>query len=167
MGKVKVTEIGLLQRIVELLEQNSAKPAMKVAAPRQINDRFTDNGDGTIYDKEQKLTWVKDPSKIPGLDKALTFDAAKSACETLAYAGFNGGWRMPTLKEEQSIRDYTKYDPAWNKEVFGGKYDNSYWTSTECAWNKDAAWCVTSLNGNVSYGSKSSHSYVRPVRSSQ
>lgn len=161
----KPTVVDLLQRIVTLLERTTTITSFP--QPRVINDRFTDNGDGTITDKENKTLIIKDPSKIPGFDKTLTFEEAKKACDNLSYAGYNSGWRMPTLKEEQSIRDYTRFDPAWNTDVFGGKHDNWYWTSTECAWNKDAAWYVSFFSGSVSYVNKANNYYVRPVRSSQ
>lgn len=163
----KPTVVDLLQKIVTLLESKSAVAIEPIPQPRKIIERFTDNGNGTVSDLELKLTWVKDPSKVPGLEKTLVFSEAKAACKNLSYAGYNSGWRMPTLKEEQSIRDYTRHDPAWNTDVFGGKRDNWYWTSTECAWNKDAAWCVYSDGGNVNGGGKGNRNYVRPVRSCQ
>lgn len=134
--------------------------------PRVINDRFTDNGDGTITDNENKTLIIKDPSKLPGFDKIMTFAEAEAACRNLSFAGHKD-WRMPTMKEEQSIRDYTRHDPAWNTDIFGGKHDDWYWTSTPCSWNKDAAWCVGSFCGGVGYVGRSIHSYVRPVRSCQ
>ncbi len=162
----KPTVIGLLQEILDILK---GKPEMYRPEPkpavRIINSRFTDNGDGTISDNENKTIIVKDPSKLPGFDKIMTFDEAKSACDTLCYVGYNGGWRMPTLKEEQSIRDYTRHEPAWNTDVFGGKHDDWYWTSTICSWNKDAAWCVASSRGLVGNLGKDDRNYVRPVRS--
>lgn len=164
MGK-KPTVLSLLMEIKNLLEGKAV--VAPILQPRIINERFTDNGDGTITDKENKTLIVKDPSKIPGFDKTMTFEEAKKACDSLSYAGYNSGWRMPTLKEEQSIRDYAKYAPAWNTDVFGGKYDNWYGTATECAWNKNAAWCVDSFNGSVSNVGEGSHNYVRPVRSCQ
>ena len=160
----KATVVDLLQRIITLLESKSAVAIEPIPQPRKITDRFTDNGNGTVSDAELKVAWVKDPSKVPGLEKTFLFSEAKAACENLSYAGYNSGWRMPTLKEEQSIRDYTRYDPAWNTDVFGGNHDNWYWTSTECAWNKDAAWCVFSGYGIVGNSGKDGRSYVRPVR---
>ena len=168
MGNQKETVLDVLKEVRDLLRGKDAvvSPA-QVIKPRVINDRFTDNGDGTITDKQQKLVWIKDPSSIPELKNTMTYSEAESACAKLSFAGFNSGWRMPTLQEEQSIRDYTKYEPAWDKDVFGGKYDNWYWTSTPCAWSTGSAWCVTSGNGSVGSGFRGSNSYVRPVRSSQ
>jgi hypothetical protein len=166
----KETVLSVVQELRNLmkgfLQQQSTKPVF-IPTPRVINDRFTDNGDNTITDKQEKVTWIKDPSWLPGFDKAMTFEEAKEACEELVYAGYSSGWRMPTLKEEQSIRDYTRHEPAWDTNIFSGKYDNWYWTSTLCSWNKNAAWCVCSYDGIVDGNDKGSDVYVRPVRSCQ
>lgn len=163
----KPTVLSLLMEIKTLLEGKSAViVAAPVPQPRVINSRFTDNGDGTITDNENKTLIIKDSSKLPGFEKTMTFEEAKEACFKLCFAGSNG-WRMPTMKEEQSIRDYTRHDPAWNTDIFGGKHDDWYWTSTPCAWNKDAAWCVSSDDGDVGSLGEGLHIYVRPVRSCQ
>jgi len=162
----KPTVLSLLMEIKTLLEGKAVVVA-PVPQPRVINDRFTDNGDGTITDKENKTIIIQDPSKLPGFDKIMTYQEAAETCEKLSYAGHNSGWRLPTLKEEQSIRDYTRHEPAWNTDIFGGKHGNWYWTSTPCSWNKDVVWCVNSLLGGVYSDCKGGHNYVRPVRSSQ
>lgn len=164
----KPTVLSLLMEIKNLLESKAvAITATPVTQPRVINNRFTDNGDGTVMDNELKVLWVKDPPALKGFEKQLTWLEAKRACENLSFSGHHSGWRMPSLKEEQSIRDYTRHDPAWNRDIFSGKDNDWYWTSMQCAWNKDAAWCVGSYGGDVSYDNKSSHNYVRPVRSCQ
>ncbi len=163
----KPTVESLLQRIVDLLETGSASIIVSKPAPRVINDRFTDNGDGTVTDKEQKVTWVKDPTALKGFENTMTWEEAKDKCENLSFAGYNSGWRMPTVEELRSIVDYTRHDPAWNTDVFAGKHNDWYWTKTECARNKDAAWCVGSRNGVVGSYCLSYRNYVRPVRSCQ
>ncbi len=156
---------AIMLRIASALEQRPA--TVVLATPRQINDRFIDNGNGTISDKLLKVTWVKDPTALKGLENIMTWADAKEKCENLSFAGYNSGWRMPTVEELRSIVDYTRHDPAWNTDVFAGKYNDWYWTSTECSWRKDAAWCVFSSNGSVYDADKGSRNYVRPVRSSQ
>jgi hypothetical protein len=170
MGK-KETVLDVLKEVRDLLRKEAgqviAKPASAVTL-RVINDRFTDNGDGTITDKQLKVIWVKDPSVIDALKSTMNFDAARSACEKLQYAGFNSGWRMPTVEELRSIVDYTRSEPAWDINVFGGKHDDWYWTSTPCAWDRTgSAWVVTSSYGPVNGSLRSFRNYVRPVRSSQ
>ena len=168
----KDTVLSLLKDIKELLIEQSvvtiippSSPIKVKPAPRVINSRFTDNGDGTITDNEQKVVWVKDPQALGGVfSKTMMYAEAEKACKELSLAG-KTDWRVPTVQELRSIVDYNRYDPAWDINVFAGKHDNWYWTSTPCAWDKDAAWCVTSRYGGVGDGIKNSRTYVRPVRS--
>jgi hypothetical protein len=161
--------MALLEKGIKSLERIEAalgaRPVI-TAAPLQITDRFIDNGDGTITDKQLKVIWVKDPTALPGFENIMTWPDAKEKCADLSFAGYNSGWRMPTVEELRSIVDYTRHDPAWNTDVFAGKHNDWYWTSTECALNKDAAWVVGSGGGYVSDGGKEDRYYVRPVRSS-
>ncbi|MDD5387580.1 MAG: DUF1566 domain-containing protein [Sulfuricurvum sp.] len=168
MDKQKETVLDVLKEVRDLLRGQGNVVAPALVIPRVINDRFTDNGDGTISDKQLKVIWVKDPSVIDALKSTMTFDVAKSACDKLSYAGFNSGWRMPTVEELRSIVDYTRNDPAWDINVFGGKHDNWYWTGTPCAWDRTgSAWVVYSGSGDVGSDDRNVHGYVRPVRSSQ
>jgi len=166
--KKKDTVLSILQEIRNLLKQETISTKVILPAPRQINDRFIDNNDGTISDKQFNVIWVKDPTVLGAVfQKTMTFEEAKEACEKLSYAGYNSGWRLPTIEELRSIIDYSRSDPAWDTDVFAGKHNDWYWTSTPCAWDSDAAWCVGSVNGVVFYDHKYGHYYVRPVRSSQ
>lgn len=162
----KETVLSVLQEIRDMMKKALTNQVIIPAYPRKINDRFMDNGDGTITDNLLKVIWVKDPSKVPGLENTMKFDAAEKACAGLKYAG-KDGWRLPTVEELRSIVDYSRYNPAWDTNVFGGKFDDWYWTSTLCAWDSGAAWCVDSQNGFVGITTKLYTKYVRPVRSSQ
>ena len=164
MKSKKESMLEVLQDIRDALKSGITVP--KVVVSKVINARFTDNGDGTITDKQLNVMWIKNPQEISGFNKSLTFDEAKSACAKLSFAG-KSDWRMPTVEELRSIVDYTRHDPVWDTDVFDGKHDNWYWTSTVCSWKKDAAWCVGSNHGGVSNLGKLSRTYVRPVRSCQ
>ena len=161
------TVLSVLQDIRGLLRKNCGSGTEKaIPTPKKTSYRFTDNGDNTVTDNLLGVAWVKDPSKVPGLEDTMDFAAAEKVCAGLRYSG-KDGWRLPTVEELRSIVDYSHYNPAWDTNVFGGRYDDWYWTRTSCAWNKGDAWCVLSDCGGVSYGLKGSHGYVRPVRSSQ
>ncbi|AQT69919.1 hypothetical protein STSP2_03119 [Anaerohalosphaera lusitana] len=68
-------------------------------------NEFADNGDGTVSDAATGLMWAKADSGT-GLDwsEALAWAAAKNAENHLGY----GDWRLPNVKELQSIVDYTR-----------------------------------------------------------
>jgi len=69
-----------------------------------IND-FIDNGDNTITDSATNLMWTQDDS-VTGLNwqEALAWVAQKNAEQYFGYSD----WRLPNVKELQSIVDYTR-----------------------------------------------------------
>ena len=70
-----------------------------------IND-FVDNEDGTVTDNATGLMWQQS-------DDGNTYDweEAMSYCENLNLAGYSD-WRLPNVKELQSIVDYTRSPQA-------------------------------------------------------
>lgn len=66
-----------------------------------VND-FTDNGDGTITDEATGLMWMQGDN-----GEGITWKNALSYAENLTYAGYSD-WRLPAIKELQSIVDYTR-----------------------------------------------------------
>ncbi len=108
---------------------------------------FTDNGDGTVTDEATGLMWSQDDSGV-GLDwaEALAWVEQKNA---ELYLGHDD-WRLPNVKELQSIVDYTRspdttgtpaIDPAFNTTSItneAGQTDYpSYWSGTTHAnWSR-------------------------------
>ncbi|OGU01529.1 MAG: hypothetical protein A2W29_06910, partial [Gemmatimonadetes bacterium RBG_16_66_8] len=101
---------------------------------------FTDNGDGTVTDTATGLQWSRDDSGI-GLnwEEALAWVQLKDA---EAYLG-HSDWRLPNIKELQSIVDYSRAPDVSHSAaidpVFGitsitneaGRPDYpSFWSST-------------------------------------
>ncbi len=73
-----------------------------------VEERFVNNGDGTITDREANLMWKANDSYLD-LDKWVSWQEAKMYLEELNKSRFAGhsDWRMPTRKEAQML-----YDPA-------------------------------------------------------
>ncbi len=104
------------------------------------NNKFVDNGDGTILDKATGLMWAQSDSK-QGMNwqEALEWVQRKNKEN---YLGYND-WRLPDAKELQSIVDYSRSPATTNSpaidplfECSGIKDANNnadypfYWTST-------------------------------------
>ena len=75
---------------------------------------YKDNGDGTISDLVTGLMWTKTPDvngdgKINAADK-LTLSQALERAGTLR-AGGHSDWRLPTIKEQYSLIDFSGVDP--------------------------------------------------------
>ena len=73
--------------------------------PQYGKNDFHDNGDGTVADRATGLTWSKNDSLKPmNWEKALAWVAKMNAAKHLGH----DDWRMPNIKELQSIVDYTR-----------------------------------------------------------
>lgn len=102
---------------------------------------FEDNHDGTISDLATGLMWMKSDSGDLGAG-AMDWDDSLAWCENLEYAGYND-WKLPSVKEMQSILDYTRspdatgsaaISPVFNVSSITNEAGNPdypyFWTST-------------------------------------
>jgi hypothetical protein len=75
-----------------------------------------------------------------------------------------GDWHLPSIKELQSLIDFSQYNPALPKDhPFSSVQTNGYWSSTESAGFTSSAWFVNLFNGFVSIYGKGYTLYVWPV----
>src|SRR5688572_19605297 len=70
-------------------------------------NRFTDNGDGTVRDHCTGLMWQKGTADVNGDGQSNDQDSlpwcdALAYCENLSFAG-HADWRLPNVRELQSI----------------------------------------------------------------
>lgn len=115
-------------------------------------NRFVDNGDGTVTDHCTGLMWQKDTADVNGdgiwTDQDyLTWCAALAYCEDLTFAGHDD-WRLPNVRELQSIADYGRQglsiDPAFVA------FSTFYWSSTPSPNYLGFALVVGFFDGSVS-----------------
>lgn len=122
---------------------------------------YTDNGDETVTDNNTLLVWQQSDDS-----SQRTWDDAVSYCQNLELGAYTD-WRLPFIKELQSIADYESTTPAIDSTYFTNTTSNGdYWSSTTNADDNADAWCVFSYDGSVSYDPKSLTGYVRCVRRS-
>ena len=109
-----------------------------------VND-YTDNGDGTVTDNATGLMWVQDDT-----GEGMIWEDALSIAEGSEYAGYSD-WRLPNVKELQSIVDYTRapsatgtaaIDPVFNCTAITSEAGTTdypfYWSGTTHAnWTED------------------------------
>jgi len=89
-----------------------------------VND-FVDNGDGTITDRATGLMWQQTDSGV-GMD----WLAALTYAEDAATAGYDD-WRLPNIKELQSIVNYMKSPSATDPANLGPAIDKDFFSITE------------------------------------
>jgi hypothetical protein len=124
---------------------------------------FTDNGNGTITDSNTGLMWQKeDDNTTRQWESAITY------CEGLSLGSYTD-WRLPNIKELESITDDTKYNPVIDTTYFPNTNSFYYWSSTTDANLTFEAWDVDFYDGSVGNhgGNKSYSYYVRCVRGGQ
>ncbi len=85
--------------------------------------RFTDNGNGTVTDNLTGLMWTKDASPEAGgvgVEK-VNWETALNYCNGLTLGEYTD-WRLPNVKELQSLIDWTYYNPALSNAAGTAKW---------------------------------------------
>ena len=118
-----------------------------VASP---SPRFTDNGDGTVTDNLTGLMWAQNANLNNG---TMTWNAAIDYANGLSL-GTNCGtpytdWRLPNIKELQSLIDYGKHEMALpSGHPFTNVLGEWYWSSTTNVDHTNTAWSVDWSDGS-------------------
>lgn len=127
-------------------------------APSSITNHFINNGDGTITDILTNLTW----QQIPYSD-SMTWENALLIVDTLTFAGYTD-WRMPNIKELQSINDESLISPSVSQTYFSGVTVNHYWSSTSLPNQTTKVWYLDTRFGITTYEFKTNQLYLLSVR---
>lgn len=135
---------------------------------------YTDNGDGTITDNVTGLVWTQELSDYP-----MEWSEASGYCESLT-TGDISDWRLPSLKELWSIRDFSTGWPWVDTDYFHLVGDGSdpgqhhSWSSNlyliESEYQNeqvvgDPAWIVNDWTGHIK--AMSGRRFVRCVHGNE
>jgi len=145
------------------------------------NENQQDNG--TVTDQKTGLMWVQNPKcwsfshchESPmtweeAFNKIKALNDLPKGCTSSAEIACYTDWRLPNIKELQSLIDYGHispalpegYDAAFDKDTINNYY---YWSSTTNLNNAfSSAWAVYMATGMVNGQSKSNPCHVWPVR---
>jgi hypothetical protein len=132
-----------------------------ISAPAAKTDHFTDNGDGTVKDNYTGLVWQKHQASA-----LMSWEEALVHSEGLVLAGFDD-WRMPNIKEIQSLNDAALCKPSFNRSFFPDISSGVYWSSTTLVNAPAKAWTINVDYGIVSYTEKIQNGKVICVRGGQ
>lgn len=126
-------------------------------------------GANTVKDYDTDLMW-QDNHDAKSIKR--DWQGAKNYCQELTLSGYSD-WRLPVIKELQSIVDITRHDPAikkiFNNVSFGPMED--YWSATESVFSSQSAWRVSFDDGTsisrLWNETKSDKYFIRCVRAGQ
>jgi hypothetical protein len=101
-----------------------------------IND-LHDNGDGTITDNATGLMWAKTDN-----GEAILWEDALNYAENATLSGYDD-WRLPNIKELQSIVDYTRSPATTNSAAIDPAFECSEITDEGGSTNYPFYWSST------------------------
>jgi len=137
---------------------------------------FVDHGNGTVTHIKTGLMWKQCSEGLSGAGCATgtatvyTWQGALQAAQTLngagGFAGFTD-WRVPNIKELNSIVENQCTLPSINATIFPATVSSWYWSASPYAGIATDAWDVFFGSGYDLASFKSSNSDVRLVRGGQ
>lgn len=151
-----------------LLAAQTCRPAdIAESAPAS---RFVIRSDGTVTDNSTGLIWKRCSEGLSGAKcedgtvKTYNWKEAKNAAETSKFAG-RQDWRLPTIKELDTIVEYQCSMPAINQTVFPATPALNFWSSSLYSGYPNGAWNLNFNDGVRDSCSMNYSLYVRLVRS--
>lgn len=130
--------------------------------------------DGTVIHTKTGLMWKRcaegqgwDGTTCSGSASTFSWQGALAAAATSTFAGY-ADWRLPSVKELQSIVETCGYDPAINRAIFPATPASYFWSASSggpilaFTWNG-----VSFYDGNVDAFVKAIDNPARLVRGGQ
>jgi len=111
---------------------------------------FTDNSDKTISDNTTGLMWQQDDQTSTDWDDSI------ATCEAATTASHND-WRLPNVKELQSILDYTRSPDTTNSAAIDAKFNATSLTNEEGITDWGYYWTSTTHLNNSEDGTNATY----------
>jgi hypothetical protein len=127
------------------------------AAPKSAPHFAVASGAGIVNDAATTLAWQR---SAPA--DTYDFSGASKYCAQLDLAG--PGWRLPTIKELQTLVDETRRMPAIDVTAFPHTVSDYYWTSSQVPGFATQAWTVSFAYGFDGFFGADTQQHVRCVR---
>lgn len=136
------------------------------------DNRFTDNGNGTVSDSATGLIWKQCAEGLSGLGcvtggaSTFTWQQALQQATDATFAGHTD-WHLPNKNELESLVERRCYEPAINASFFPNTPSNRFWSSSPGAYGPNGVWLVNFDDGGVDDSNEYSDFHVRLVRGGQ
>jgi hypothetical protein len=110
-------------------------------------------GAGIVTDNVTGLVW----QRTVGWDETIDM---VTYCQSLNLGGWSSGWRVPTMKELESLVDVRGHNPAMDTTAFPGAQTQIYWSSTPLANGTQNTLIVDFLDGSTGYKNNTLTGYM-------
>jgi hypothetical protein len=104
-------------------------------------------------DRLTGLTWTLDADQAPGPVTWETAGRIVSEVNSSKLHGFTD-WRLPNIRELESLCDMQHHSPALPQGHPFTAVADFYWSGTTSRYDRDYAWALYALDGNVGVGYK-------------
>ena len=149
-------------------------PTLRSGGVAISSSSYLDYGDGTVVDLNTGLTWMRcaqgqtwSGTSCTGIASTYSGNQAAALTGTQNFGPYSD-WRVPSIRELQSIVERSVSSPAINTAVFPNTPVASFWSDTPKAsdYGVTQAWRVNFTRGYISFASRSgtSSSDVGAVR---
>ncbi|MFA4829001.1 MAG: DUF1566 domain-containing protein [Thermodesulfovibrionales bacterium] len=100
-----------------------------------------------VTDESTELMWTGNINSERG-NPTMKWEYALAACESLVYGQYSD-WRLPNVRELESLTDDIRNNPSLDKIFFSDVSSSYYWTSTTNAASTAQSWAVSFQDGTV------------------
>lgn len=147
------------------------------------DNRYIDNNDGTLTDKQTGLMWPRCPVAYTFSDNGTPTDWMDDTCTPTGlptgswqgalnataslnmgtgFAGHND-WRLPNIKEIYSLTEHSCTGVTMNKTAFPAKPISFFWSSSPVSGSNEV-WTYVSTLGYIYQSGKTSNGHLYLVR---
>jgi hypothetical protein len=162
--------LACITLIAGFLQAHAAQTCVATIVRTAPDSRYLDNLNGTVTDRKTALTWKQCTEGLSGAGCAvgastmMDWQNALQTASSSVFAGFND-WRLPNIKELQTLLERGCYSPALNAVAFPNTVDNYFWSATSSANDAARGWVVGFFYGDVDrFATKVGTYNVRLVR---
>jgi hypothetical protein len=169
-SSVRLVALLCLMRLAAVAEAQTCNPNIPASTP---TTDFVDHGDGTVTHTRTGLMWkrcvearVWNGATCTGTAGGLSWVGALKRAVMASTAGYTD-WRLPNIKELESIVEDQCTGPSVNATIFPNTPASSFWSASSVASYSRSAWYVNFNGGDAYNYLKSNGHLVRLVRTGE
>ena len=150
-------------------QAQTCNPSITRTAPDSRYQLVVGSGGSEVLDTQTKLVWQRCSLGQTWNGTTCTGTASTHTwADALTKARAVGnGYRLPNIKELQSLVEEACYNSSINETFFPATPSSVFWSASPNAGSNNVAWLVNFNDGYTSYNYKNYGYYVRAVRAGQ